>query len=94
MFIGVDESSYVKPDSGLLLCLPANADPVMPHDVQAEELDIDMAMDRIEAMTTLSIRRLRHAWAGLRLFVDDGSFVDGFDQGVPGFFLGRRSRRL
>ncbi|OWW22369.1 hypothetical protein AYR66_25615 [Noviherbaspirillum denitrificans] len=86
MFIGVDESYYVKPDAGLLLGSPANADPVEPHDVQAEELDVALAIDRIETMTTLSIRRPRHVWAGLRSFVADGSFVGGFDAKAPGFF--------
>lgn len=86
MFIGVDETYYVKPDAGLLLGSPANADPVAPHDVQAEELDIAMAIDRIETMTTLSIRRPRHVWAGLRSFVADGSLVGGFDAKAPGFF--------
>lgn len=86
MFIGVDESWYVKPDAGLLLGSPANADPVLPHDVQAEELDIALAIDRIESMTTLAIRRPRHIWAGLRSFVADGSFVGGFDHRAPGFF--------
>ena len=86
MFIGVDETYYVKPDAGLLLGSPANADPVAPHDVQAEELDIALAIDRIESMTTLSIRRPRHVWAGLRSFVADGSLVGGYDATVPGFF--------
>ncbi|HYD94454.1 MAG TPA: FAD-binding oxidoreductase [Noviherbaspirillum sp.] len=86
MFIGVDETYYVKPDAGLLLGSPANADPVEPHDVQAEELDIALAIDRIQTMTTLTIRRPRHTWAGLRSFVPDGSLVGGFDAGVPGFF--------
>lgn len=86
MFIGVDESFYVKPDAGLLLGSPANADPVAPHDVQAEELDIALAIDRIETMTTLSIRRPRHVWAGLRSFVGDCSFAGGFDPALPGFF--------
>ena len=86
MFIGVDESWYVKPDAGLLLGSPANADPVAPHDVQAEELDIALAIDRIEQMTTLTIRRPRHVWAGLRSFVGDGSLVGGWDGHLPGFF--------
>ena len=86
MFIGVDETYYVKPDAGLLLGSPANADPVEPHDVQAEELDVALAIDRIETMTTLTIRRPRHVWAGLRSFVADGSLVGGFDEKVPGLF--------
>ncbi|MFC7516898.1 NAD(P)/FAD-dependent oxidoreductase [Herbaspirillum sp. GCM10030257] len=86
MFIGVDESYYVKPDAGMLLGSPANVDPVHPHDVQAEELDIAIAIDRIETVSTLTIRRPQHVWAGLRSFVADGSFVGGFDKDVPGFF--------
>jgi D-arginine dehydrogenase len=86
MFIGVDESYYVKPDAGMLLGSPANADPVAPHDVQAEELDIAMAIDRIQTVSTLAIRRPRNVWAGLRSFVADGSFVGGYDAALPGFF--------
>ena len=48
MAVGVDEDWYFKPDAGLLLGSPANADPVEPHDVQPEELDIALAIDRIE----------------------------------------------
>ena len=83
---GVDESWYVKPDAGLLLGSPANADPVAPHDVQPEELDIALAIDRIEAATTLTIRRAARTWAGLRSFVADGDLVGGFDADAPGFF--------
>ncbi|MEI7497522.1 MAG: FAD-dependent oxidoreductase, partial [Betaproteobacteria bacterium] len=66
MTIGIDESWYIKPDAGKLLGSPANADPVAPHDVQPEELDIAMAIDRIQTMTTLEIRRPLRTWAGLR----------------------------
>ncbi|MDQ6640461.1 MAG: FAD-binding oxidoreductase [Pseudomonadota bacterium] len=85
-FVGVDESWYVKPDAGMLLGSPANADPVEPHDVQPEELDIALAIARIEAMTTLKIVRPTRTWAGLRSFVADGDLVGGFDVDVPGFF--------
>jgi D-arginine dehydrogenase len=86
MFMPVDESYYIKPDAGLLLGSPANADPVAPQDVQAEELDIAIAIDAIQTGTTLEIRRPAHVWAGLRSFVADGSFVGGYDGKVPGFF--------
>ena len=85
-FVGVDESWYVKPDAGMLLGSPANADPVEPHDVRPEELDIALAIDRIEAMTTLKIVRPTRTWAGLRSFVADGDLVGGFDVDAPGFF--------
>jgi D-arginine dehydrogenase len=86
MTIGIDESWYIKPDAGKLLGSPANADPVAPHDVQPEELDIAMAIDRIQTMTTLEIRRPIRTWAGLRSFVSDGDLVAGFDPHVENFF--------
>lgn len=81
-----DEGWYVKPDAGQLLGSPANADPVPPHDVVAEELDVALAIDRIQARTTLAIRRPKHTWAGLRTFSPDGEMVVGFDAAAPGFF--------
>ena len=86
MFIGIDEDWYVKPDAGMLLGSPANADPVEPHDVVPEELDIALAIDRIQQMTTLSIRRPARTWAGLRSFVADGCLVGGYAADAPGFF--------
>lgn len=84
--ISADESWYVKQDAGMLLGSPANADPVDPQDVQPEELDIALAIDRIQQMTTLEIRRPARTWAGLRSFVADGDLVGGFDPDAPGFF--------
>jgi D-arginine dehydrogenase len=83
---GVDEDWYFKPDAGMLLGSPANADPVEPHDVQPELLDIATAIERIQHMTTLVIQRPTHTWAGLRSFVADGDLVGGWDPQVPGFF--------
>jgi D-arginine dehydrogenase len=86
LFLDVHESFYVKPDAGMLLGSPCNADPAPAHDVQAEELDIAIAIDNIERLTTLRIRRPTHVWAGLRSFVADGELVGGFDPALPGFF--------
>ena len=85
LLIALDESWYVKPDAGVLLGSPANADPVAPHDVQPEELDIALAIDRIERATTLSIRRPLRTWAGLRSFVADGEMVGGPAPDAPDF---------
>ncbi|MBK1614815.1 FAD-dependent oxidoreductase [Rubrivivax gelatinosus] len=82
----VDDGWYFKPDAGQLLGSPANADPVEPHDVVAEELDIAIGIDRIQERTTLVIRRPRHTWAGLRTFAPDGELVIGFDPAADGFF--------
>lgn len=83
---GIDESFYFKPDAGQLLGSPANADPMHPHDVVPEELDIATGIYHIEALTTLSIRRPTATWAGLRSFVRDGEMVIGWDGVCPGFF--------
>ena len=84
--VSADESWYIKQDAGMLLGSPANADPVPPQDVQPEELDIAIAIDRIQDMTTLEIRRPARTWAGLRSFVADGDLVGGFDPEAEGFF--------
>ncbi|MDR0214748.1 MAG: FAD-binding oxidoreductase [Comamonas sp.] len=87
--ISADEGWYIKPDAGQLLGSPANADPVPPHDVVPEELDIATGIWNIEEATTLQIRRPSHTWAGLRSFVADGELVIGWDASptpVAGFF--------
>jgi D-arginine dehydrogenase len=84
--VGIDESYYFKPDAGQLLGSPANADPVAPHDVVPEELDIALGIYRIELATTMTIRRPSRTWAGLRSFVADGDMVIGWDAQCEGFF--------
>jgi D-arginine dehydrogenase len=84
--IAGDESWYFKPDAGLLLGSPANADPTHAHDVLPDELDVAIGIDRIESATTLRIPQPRSAWAGLRSFVADGEPVCGFAPEVSEFF--------
>lgn len=84
--VSLDESFYFKPDAGQLLGSPANADPVEPHDVRPEELDIALGIHQIEHYTHLRIRRPNHTWAGLRSFVADGDLVAGFDPQAANFF--------
>jgi len=86
MVMDANEGFYLKPDAGMLLVSPANADPVEPQDVQPEELDVAIAVDRVETATTLQIRRVQRKWAGLRSFVADKTPVVGFAPDAPGFF--------
>ncbi len=86
MTAAVDETWYFKPDAAMMLGSPANADPVEPQDIQPEEMDIALAIHRIEENTTMTVRRPTRTWAGLRSFVADGDLVGGFDPDVPGFF--------
>ncbi|WP_077033384.1 FAD-binding oxidoreductase [Pelomonas sp. KK5] len=84
--IDIDEMFYFKPDAGLMLLSPADEHPSPPCDAQPEELDIAIAVDRFEQATGVQVRRVRHRWAGLRVFSPDGVPVVGFDPVAPGFF--------
>jgi D-arginine dehydrogenase len=84
--VAIDESQYFKPDAGLLLISAADETPSPPCDAQPEELDVAIAVDRFETLTGRPVRRVRHRWAGLRVFSPDRSPVVGFDASAPGFF--------
>jgi D-arginine dehydrogenase len=86
MVIDADEEFYFKPDAGLLLLSPADETPMAPCDVQPDEWDVAMAVDRVETATTLKVTRVKHRWAGLRSFVADRTPVAGYDPDAPGFF--------
>jgi D-arginine dehydrogenase len=86
MLLDVEEQFYIKPDAGLLLLSPADETPVPAGDVQPDELDIAIAVDRAMTATTLEVRQIRQKWAGLRSFVADRSPVVGYDPIQPGFF--------
>ncbi len=86
MVIDVDETVYFKPDAGQMLLSPANEDPMPPCDVAPEEMDIAIAVDRFETLTTERVKRINHRWAGLRSFVADRSPVAGYDTQAEGFF--------
>lgn len=84
--IDIDENFYFKPDAGKLLLSPCDEQPMPPYDAQPEELDVAIAVDRVEQATTLQVRRVEHRWAGLRSFAPDRLPVVGFDPRAPGFF--------
>lgn len=84
--IDVDETFYFKPDGGQLMLSPADETPVEPCDAQPDELDIAIAVDRVERATNLQVRSVPHKWAGLRSFASDRLPVVGFDPLVDGFF--------
>jgi len=86
MVIDFDETWYVKPEVGQFLASPADETPSAPCDAQPEELDIAIAVDRIETSTTLRVARIKNKWAGLRSFVADKNLVVGNDPTVDGFF--------
>lgn len=81
-----DEEFYFKLDAGTLLASPADETPVPAQDAQPMDMDVALAVDRVEKATTLNVKRITRKWAGLRSFVADGVPVVGFDPDVPGFF--------
>ncbi len=86
MLVDVQEQFYMKPDAGMLLLSPADETLCEPGDVQADEMDIAVAVDRIERATTLNVTRIAHKWAGIRSFVSDRAPLVGFDPQQPRFF--------
>jgi D-arginine dehydrogenase len=54
--------------------------------VQPEELDIAIAIDRMQLAFDISVRRVERAWAGLRTFTPDHNLAIGWAPGADGFF--------
>lgn len=86
MVAALDESLYFKEDAGRLLVSPADKTPTEPHDVQPEELDIAIAIDRLMTATSVVVRRPGESWAGLRSFFADGDPVSSFDPQDDSFY--------
>ncbi|MES2684539.1 MAG: FAD-binding oxidoreductase [Pseudomonadota bacterium] len=84
--IDIDEEFYFKPDAGRLLISPGDETPSAPCDAVPDEMDLALAVDRIERATTLDVRRMHSRWAGLRSFVADRTPVAGFAPDAAGFF--------
>ncbi|HZT01034.1 MAG TPA: FAD-binding oxidoreductase [Steroidobacteraceae bacterium] len=84
--VTVSEDFYMKTEAGRLLISPADETPSAPCDAQPEEIDIAVAIDRLETLTHAAVRRVVASWAGLRTFSHDRSPIVGFDPGAGGFF--------
>ena len=76
---------YFKPEAGGRLWLsPHDETACDPCDCAPDELDIAVAIARLEQVVDWRVERVEHAWAGLRSFAPDRLPVYGF--GAPGFF--------
>jgi D-arginine dehydrogenase len=84
--IDADEEFYFRPDAGKIMASPADETPMPPCDVQPEEIDIAVLVDRLERVIDIPIPRIEHRWAGLRSFVRDKTPVVGYDDGIENFF--------
>jgi D-arginine dehydrogenase len=78
---------YFKPEAGGRLWLsPHDETAVAAHDVAPEEIDVAVAIDRLEQAVDWRVLARERAWAGLRSFAPDRLPVYGFDPRVAGFF--------
>lgn len=87
LVVDADESFYFKPEAGGRIWLsPHDETPCAPCDAAPDELDVAIAIDRLEKAVNWRIVRRERAWAGLRSFSPDRAPVYGFDETAPGFF--------
>jgi D-arginine dehydrogenase len=87
MICDVGETWYARPEARTrLMVSPADQTPMHAHDVQPDELDIAIAIDRMQMALDIDVRRVERSWAGLRTFSPDGSLAFGWAPAVPGFF--------
>lgn len=77
---------YFKPESGRLWLSPHDETASPPVDAAPEELDVAIAIDRMQAAVSWKIEAVERKWAGLRSFAPDRLPVYGPDPQVPGFF--------
>jgi D-arginine dehydrogenase len=82
----IGENFYFKPDAGKLLASPADETPMEPCDVYPDDLDVAIAVDRIQQAANLPVTHIDRKWAGLRSFVADGCPVVGYEPEATGFF--------
>jgi D-arginine dehydrogenase len=68
---------YFKPEGDGLLVSPADQTPSAPCDARPDPLDVAIGLERVAEATTLPLRSVRTAWAGLRTFSPDGELVIG-----------------
>lgn len=85
LVVDAAERWYFKPEGQQLLVSLADETPQEPGDARPEEADVALALDRVNAATTLGLRSVQAAWAGLRTFAPDRTPVAGPEPGRPGF---------
>ena len=82
----VAHSWYARPEARRKIMLsPADETPIEPCDAQPDELDLALAIHRVQAALDLPVARIEHRWAGLRTFTPDRSLAIGPGR-EPGFF--------
>lgn len=87
LVIHVGGSFYFKGESeGRVWLSPHDETPSEPCDAAPEELDVAIAIDRMQQVVDWPIAAVERKWAGLRSFAPDRIPVFGADPHVPGFY--------
>jgi len=87
LVIDARERFYFKPEAGGRLWVsPHDETPCEPCDCAPEELDVAMAIDRLQQVVDWRVEAVEHRWAGLRSFAPDRLPVYGFAPGRDDFF--------
>lgn len=87
LVIDLDGGFYFKGEGlGRVWLSPHDETESPAGDVAPEELDIAVAIDRLQQVVDWEVRRVERAWAGLRSFAADRLPVYGFDPRMSGFF--------
>ncbi len=78
---------YFKPGGGGRLWLsPHDEQPHAPDDAAPDEIDVAVAIDRLQQVVDWRVDAVERRWAGLRSFAPDRLPVYGFDPDAAGFF--------
>lgn len=86
LVVDIGGQFYFKGESeGRVWLSPHDETPTVPHDAVPEEIDVAIAIDRLQSVVDWPIEAVERKWAGLRSFAPDRAPVFGADAGEPGF---------
>ncbi|MEN9932296.1 MAG: hypothetical protein RIS17_869 [Pseudomonadota bacterium] len=85
LVLGIDGSFYFKPEADRLWLTPHDEHPSRPCDAAPEEIDVAIALDRLEQVVDWPVAAVERRWAGLRSFAPDRAPVYGPDPREPSF---------
>lgn len=87
MINDVGHTWYARPEARTrMMVSPADETDMEPQDIQPDELDIAIAIDRMQQALDIEVRRVERSWAGLRSFLPDRELAIGWDARADGFF--------
>lgn len=85
LVLDISGGFYFKPEAGRLWASPHDETPSEPCDAAPEELDVALAIERLEGVVDWEVCAVEHRWAGLRSFAPDRLPVLGRDSADASF---------